>query len=89
LPNEAQAPLITGEGVSVFPNPADDYITISDPGKRAERYRIINVLGQQVAIGTLTATETGVALNDLPAGSYIVSTYRQENICSRQVFVKK
>jgi hypothetical protein len=89
LPNETQALLITGESVSVFPNPAVDHITISDPGKTAESYRIINVLGQQVGGAMITATETAIELNDLPAGSYIVTLYRKENICGKQVFVKK
>jgi hypothetical protein len=88
LPDDAST-VITGDAISVFPNPAMDHITISNSGKIAQSYRISNVLGQEVGAGMLTEVKTGVSLYELPAGSYIVTLYQQEKICGRQLFVKK
>ncbi len=59
--------------VRIFPNPADDAITIQVTPGTYTSYTITNTIGQQMLQGPLTAAKTGVHVKQLPAGVYYIT----------------
>jgi hypothetical protein len=63
----AQQPLI------YYPNPARDYLTIR-PTQAGQRYTIANMIGQQMATGTLKSPTTHLDISGLKVGVYLLYT---------------
>ncbi len=62
------------EMLSVFPNPASDNLTISNPAIiGVDSYHIRNMLGQEVANGSVVAGNNNVDIHGLAPGSYIIT----------------
>lgn len=60
-------------GLSIYPNPANEFAQIWSPEIRLESVRIINSLGQEIRNENLgSAYKTSLNLADLPAGLYIL-----------------
>ena len=79
-----------GETLRIFPNPADDHITVSNPADNAaDRYSIKNVLGQIVKNGSMIADEQSIDVSRLANGSYIINFYKEGSPISNKTFVKK
>jgi len=75
---------------TVYPNPTDDFVTISDDGQNGEAFcaELYNSLGEKLYI---TTAECSVSFNMeiYPAGLYIIKVYKKESdICTFKV-VKK
>jgi hypothetical protein len=60
--------------IKLFPNPANDMITISFDGEFEDNYSIINTLGQTVAIGKEMTNEKQIriSVSNLTTGNYIL-----------------
>lgn len=60
--------------LSVFPNPATDYVSISAPSNETFTVQLIDVSGKilQTQLLFLSETPTGLSLTDLPAGLYVL-----------------
>jgi hypothetical protein len=59
---------------SVFPNPANDHVTILlHTGQSPIEYTIVNVVGRIMKQGILSKSRTDIDLADLPAGLYFLS----------------
>jgi hypothetical protein len=60
--------------IKLFPNPANDMITISFEGEFEDNYSIINTLGQIVAIGKEMTNEKQIriSVSNLTTGNYIL-----------------
>lgn len=56
--------------ITLFPNPSNDYISISNLNEKLS-YSIINALGQEVSTGTISSNET-VDIRNLNNGLYIM-----------------
>jgi hypothetical protein len=79
-----------GEEFAIYPNPASDYITLSNPvGINAGRYNIKNVLGQIVLDGSLAAGNNDIDVSRLVEGNYIINAYQEGAPVYNAVFVKK
>jgi hypothetical protein len=63
-------PVPPEDPVSVFPNPADDHITIRTPGKST--VEILNINGQLLQTIPDAGTEITLDVSDLPGGVYLI-----------------
>ena len=75
--------------IKLFPNPANDMITISFDGDFEENYSIINTLGQIVANGKEITNEKQIriSVSNLPTGNYILQM-KINGIVEKIKFVK-
>jgi plastocyanin len=61
--------------VSIFPNPATDFITVKAVNNRSGiAYTIVDELGKQILTGKLVNAETTIVINQLAAGMYFFQT---------------
>ena len=58
-------------GLSVFPNPATEYITVNDAGESIEQVAIFNLVGKKVKEFEFVRGES-YPVSDLPKGIYLV-----------------
>lgn len=71
----------------IFPNPANDQITIDIPSDEAVTYTILNVQGQKLLSG-VTKRGQLIATTDLPSGLYFVRLADRSMIYDTQKFIK-
>ena len=76
-----------GSSLRLVPNPAHDRLQVRGEGTALLRYRIIDVLGAQVQVGTL-APNGWVTLYQLAEGPYVMEV-EQAGVISSQRFVKQ
>ncbi|MDB4160996.1 T9SS type A sorting domain-containing protein [Bacteroidia bacterium] len=76
--------LIKNELISIYPNPAQDMITISHSNVAIDSYVILNALGQPVLGGLLESHS--VNIGTLPSGGYIIQL---TDSVSNQTYHKK
>ena len=77
------------EGIlSVFPNPANDHITVRMAGKGELRAEIYNHTGQLVWESLQREREFRIPLDGLAAGSYIIRI-KDRNTYYSETFIKK
>ena len=86
---EAQYIIITGiadiqatnSNLSVFPNPANDKITIEISGKTNEsNLAIVNIEGQELISQQVTEPKTTIDISTLPSGVYFVRLTNDKTI---------
>ena len=76
---------ITENGLTIYPNPVVDELTIVYTGQQTLDYRIHDASGKVVKQGTC---ERRLNVNDLATGVYLI-TVTDNNLESRRVFVKE
>jgi len=75
--------------ISVWPNPAADYITVGvNNGTRYGKVSIYNMIGMVVKTVEMEGTDKEINISDLPAGSYIISLDDEKEPFVKQ-FIKK
>jgi hypothetical protein len=82
--NTTVASDLAAPAVSIYPNPATDFITISD----ADGYAIRNIPGQTVGEGGLTSGTHKINIQNLPAGNYIINVYKEGKQPISEMFIK-
>lgn len=67
---------VTGDNITVYPNPARNYIVIADAQNNLTRIDVVNMLGQTLLTETTTAPQGQVSLNisQLATGNYFIVT---------------
>lgn len=93
VPSTTVDPLLEQFPVSVFPNPATDYLNIRSEAPAAyESVTMHNLLGQivwqQEVSATSSSLEIQVPLSDLETGLYILRIHTQNGQVARRVWVK-
>ncbi len=75
----------------IFPNPADDELTIANPAAAgvAAGYTIVDVLGKTLLAGSLQPGNQQVDLSSLAPGNYILELHRADGAGKNQLFVKE
>ncbi len=76
-------------GVHLFPNPANNQLTIKTDSRLMDsNYTVLNIMGQTVRSGKITSNNTLLEVGNLPCGSYFVQIQSKDgNSVSR--FVKE
>ena len=72
--------IINDNLVSVFPNPANDYITIeTSTGKLNSTYVVLNFMGQEVSTGQIINNKAVIDVHQWSPGVYILKLGEYEN----------
>ena len=74
--------------LTIYPNPANDNITIIFSEKGSFNYQMHNLLGQTIRQGKLNET-TNISVSDLEAGVYLLNVVNSENkvIASQKIII--
>ncbi len=81
----------TGEkdfALAVYPNPADEYIQISD-AKTIEQIQILNIHGQYIYHSLHGNNQLKINIGNLPKGIYILKARYKDGLSKTQKFIKK
>jgi hypothetical protein len=79
----------------VYPNPANDQITIDLGNKSTSKdwnYKLVNTLGQEVLNGVLSAQQNTIELNNIKGqGVYFVKVYDSANtlLDTKKVIIRR
>jgi len=73
--------------LTVYPNPADDIVTIAGAGLTAENLSIRNAIGQVIPVQSLATGKSSVVISvdQLSAGVYFVSIADQKDKCVKLI----
>ena len=75
--------------ISVWPNPAADYINVSiNNGSRYGKVTIYNMIGSLLKVVEMEGENKEINISDLPAGSYLIMIDDEKEPITRQ-FIKK
>lgn len=88
-----QGPTATAENTahnwSVYPNPANGYITVSDAGSQSISYRILDVKGVEVSAGNVQGSSKLLNISTLATGTYMLQATANDGAEHRTLFVKE
>ncbi|MFZ4401092.1 MAG: T9SS type A sorting domain-containing protein [Bacteroidales bacterium] len=75
----------------IYPNPANDVLTIHQTGNKMNELKVINLQGQEVINQTMnnTADEITISVKDLPKGIYFVQLYSNKGIAYKKFVVSR
>ena len=71
--------------ISIFPNPAKNYIILAMDDFKSNIYEVFDLQGRKVLTGLLTSNQTNISLSKLSIGTYTIGIQGQAN---KVVFVK-
>jgi|GEM_PF-412723 len=82
---------ITGNDVSVYPNPSSEYAIIEAKGFNISRIEVIDLLGKNVLQDEVNSPSTRIGMNDLLNGTYFVKIYfsNSSNVVIKKIVVSK
>ena len=78
----------TNPKISIFPNPASDFITIEDAGKIVHRVTFFNVLGKEIKSYDASSTKK-FDMMDFQNGIYLVQLKDNQDQIIRTIRVRK
>jgi hypothetical protein len=84
--------LVAGKSFGVYPNPANDRVTIARNGLATTGkadVELRNAVGQVILTQVITATESTISLSGLPTGVYMIVLKESDGSIARQRFVKE
>lgn len=73
--------------ISVYPNPASDFIQVGFGETQESEFQIFDVAGKEIISGTIQSSEE-IETSNLPAGVYFIRLIIDGKICTQQ-FVKE
>ena len=79
----------TAQPWQVYPNPATVSLTVNNPGTKAGRYDVIDMLGRTVLQGSLQPGAQSIDINAQISGKYIINMYLDEVRAYNAVFLKQ
>jgi len=71
--------------VNIFPNPASDFITISNLSEKSGSpllLEITDISGKNVYSGYLVSSENSINISEIPSGLYFVKIFSENNQAS-------
>ncbi len=86
--SDSKTSTVFEEQVFLFPNPADNFIKISNLSGKEVEVSVYNVLGDAVIHTVLTKIETSFDLSKIPSGVYIVA-YSNDKKTITERLIKK
>lgn len=79
---------LSKEALMIFPNPAEDDITISLPETTDANINIINGIGEIVHSENMIAGQSTMRITELPAGVYILKAQQGNRIYTSSIMIK-
>ncbi|MDD4217031.1 MAG: immunoglobulin domain-containing protein [Bacteroidales bacterium] len=76
------------DGILIFPNPAKDYLTISDISHNIENIEIINVTGQIIKSFLVNSNEITLNLSNFAEGIYFVKLKRNNEVITKKILIR-
>lgn len=74
--------------ISIYPNPATDYIILNLKGIKANRVEIYNCIGEKKLNTNFSVENPKVFINSLSSGVYFLKVYNANGIVAYKKFVK-
>ncbi len=78
---------INNDNISIFPNPAKEYVTVNLPCENAS-IDVINILGQIVKTVNTTSTSETISLEGMERGMYFFNIRMQDKSITKKVIVE-
>ncbi|MCB0847845.1 MAG: T9SS type A sorting domain-containing protein, partial [Bacteroidetes bacterium] len=77
--------VFSGKEISIYPNPAREFINISLPETGHSRIELINLLGQIIAYWEEEKTTIQLNTEPFPKGVYLIKIYQNGNIYPQKI----
>jgi hypothetical protein len=84
VPDNVHVPQHSNKQIIVFPNPANNHLTIQSP-VALEEVRITDIFGRPVYQQSVFQRETSIDVSNLPQGMYIVQTLSSEGVTATKI----
>jgi ligand-binding sensor domain-containing protein len=79
---------VSGQFVSIYPNPADDYLYIeSNASVCIDRVEFLSMTGNLVKTGKLMNGQSEISIRELPAGVYLLRVYTDHGVESKKLII--
>ncbi|MEO9485917.1 MAG: PKD domain-containing protein [Ekhidna sp.] len=75
--------------LSIYPNPAEDYVTLKSGIVTTGNYRILNLTGNVVIKGEIDSNETKIDVSELSDGIYLLKLDSKGESAVRRIVVEK
>ena len=75
--------------VTVYPNPAKDFVKLSAVGVQLSAVKVYNCLGMMIEEIKVNANETEINISDYKAGVYFINIETENGVIVKQVSVKR
>jgi hypothetical protein len=79
--------ITAGNGISIFPVPADQYVQISTTGKAVSEIVLTDISGRVIRSEQLTGTTGKLFTGDLADGVYLISVRSEGNVVTEKIVV--
>jgi len=79
---------LISSSIQLFPNPANESITISSNGMKIQEIELVNLTGQLISTTKVKASSANIDISTLSSGVYLVKIHAEEGIVIKQL-VKK
>lgn len=76
---------VGADKLSIYPNPANEFITITNLPEKANTYSLCNMVGQVVLSGNIAAKNQQITVGGLPAGVYILTVNGVQPITAKVI----
>lgn len=64
--------------ISVFPNPAKDYLIINNPANALMAFQLVSINGKVVKSGMIDSAELSIDISDVKPGNYVLKLQRNK-----------
>lgn len=82
--------LIAEDQLSIFPNPANDFIRVSvDESLHPEYLEVYNTLGQRMIYSDMTQSEQNLDVSRLTQGLYVLKVKTEEGIGTKRILIEQ
>ncbi len=75
--------------VSIFPNPASDFITLNLNGQSANKIEIYDISGRMIFVSKINSDNTQINTSNFASGTYFVNVYNGEQKIAEEKIVKE
>jgi hypothetical protein len=73
--------------ISVYPNPADEFVTISANDLLIEKIELVNITGQVISAVQVASKQIKMDLSAMSSGVYFLKIYTENNSATKQLVV--
>jgi spore coat protein U-like protein len=74
--------------VTIYPNPANEFVTIKATQNKLVQYQIYNALGSTIAAGNFNSTAK-IETKSFPAGIYFIKIRTQDSEVTKRLYIQK